>query len=190
KPEYTWEKTGWEQGDDYPVVNVTWNDAVAFCQWLSRMEKREYRLPTEAEREYACRAGTKTRYWSGESEDSLKGVANIADAALRKKCQEVTGAVAWTDGYPFTAPVAQFKENPWHLYDMHGNVWEWCQDRFGPYQPGLQKDPQGAQGGERRVLRGGSWSDEPGFSRAASRTPSAPEGRYNHVGFRVVAVTP
>jgi sulfatase modifying factor 1 len=192
--EYTWRKTGWDQTDEHPVVNVTWKDAVAFCEWLSKKEKREYRLPTEAEREYACRAGTKTNYWSGDSEESLKGVANIADAALKDKLDTDYAQLFvfrdWNDGYPFTAPVGRFRENPWHLYDMHGNVWEWCQDGFGPYPQGYQKDPQGSDSGDHRILRGGSWRDDARASRAATRSFLAPGSRNPNGGFRVVAVAP
>jgi formylglycine-generating enzyme required for sulfatase activity len=193
KPEYTWRNADWQQSDEHPVVNVSWNDAVAFCEWLSKKENREYRLPTEAEREYACRAGTKTRYWSGDSEDSLNGVANIADASLKAKANAELAKswtlATWNDGYPFTSPVGKLKANPWGLYDMHGNVWEWCKDIYGTYKDGYQKDPQGELTGHRRVQRGGSWCFVPRYARAAGRLNGfAPGPRASDVGFRVVAV--
>ncbi len=141
--EYTWQNPGWEQTDDHPVVNATWNDAVAFCEWLSKKEGQKYRLPTEAEWEYSCRAGTKTRFYSGDNEETLKGVANIADASFNQKYSDTSWAVAWDDGYPFTAPVGKFKPNAFSLYDMHGNVRQWCQDWYGTYPQGKVTDPQG-----------------------------------------------
>src|ERR1700740_2878613 len=86
KPEETWANPGFTQGDDYPVVEVSWNDAKAFCAWLSKKESKTYELPTEAEWEYACRAGTKTRFWCGDTDASLQGNANIADASVKEKC--------------------------------------------------------------------------------------------------------
>ena len=142
KPEYTWRHPGFRQGDDHPVVDVSWNDATAFCAWLSKKEGKTYELPTEAEWEYACRAGTKTRFWCGDTDASLKGNANIADASLREKCPGVNWAVAWNDGYAFTSPVGSFKANPWGLYDMRGNVWQWCADGYDKYQEGYIKDPK------------------------------------------------
>ena len=127
------------------MVNVTWNDAVAFCDWLSKKEGKKYRLPTEAEWEYSCRAGTKTRFYSGDDIETLKGVANILDASFKKKYPQASWAAAWDDGYPFTAPVGKFKPNAFGLYDMHGNVWQWCADWYGEYPQGKVVDPQGPQ---------------------------------------------
>jgi sulfatase modifying factor 1 len=186
KPEYTWKNTGWAQTDAHPVVNVTWNDAVAFCQWLSTKEGKSYRLPTEAEWEYACRAGTTTRFYGGADEESLKTTANIADAALKAKWAVAPRAAAWDDGYPFTAPVGCFQANAFGLYDMHGNVYEWCQDWYGPYSPDAQRDPQGPHTGASRVRRGGCWFDNAKSSRAAFRVRNRPSYRDCNYGFRVV----
>ncbi len=122
----SWRNVAFEQADSHPVVNVSWNDAVAFCEWLSRKERRTYRLPTEAEWEYACRAGTTTRYWCGNDPEKLGEVANTADAALKAKFGGTAPTIRARDGYVFTSPVGSFRANPFGLYDMHGNVWQWC----------------------------------------------------------------
>src|SRR5262249_19167843 len=127
KPEYTWRNPGWEQTDRHPVVNVSWNDAVAFCDWLSAKEGKQYRLPTEAEWEYSCRAGTTTRFHSGDDEASLKKVANY-----------------WDSGPGTTRAVGELQANAFGLHDMHGNVWEWCQDWYDKdyYKASPRQDPQ------------------------------------------------
>ena len=104
-PKYDWNNTGWEQTEAHPVVNVTWNDAVKFCAWLSKKEGKTSELPTEAEWEYACRAGTTTRFWCGDDDASLKGNANVADVSLKAKYPVAGFAVSWDDGYAFTSPV-------------------------------------------------------------------------------------
>jgi formylglycine-generating enzyme required for sulfatase activity len=190
-PKYTWRNTGWKPyDDDHPVVNVTWNDAVAYCAWLTKKEGKagfEYRLPTEAEWEYACRAGTTTTYCTGDDPECLKGYANIADASLKRKYPGATYVVDFDDGYPFTSPVGKFKPNDWGLYDMHGNVWQWCSDRYGKYDKTDNKDPQDANEHGLRVLRGGSWFNGPRNCRAANRYRSEPADRGNNVGFRAAA---
>ncbi len=106
-PRYSWRYPGFAQGDDHPVVNITWNDAVAFCQWLSKREGKTYRLPTEAEWEYACRAGTTTRYEFGDNPEALIGFANIYDADSRDAFPGLGSevlALTSSDGYTFTAP--------------------------------------------------------------------------------------
>ena len=168
KPELNWRNPGFEQADDHPVVCVSWYDADAFCKWLSKKEGKTYRLPTEAEFEYAARAGTSTAFPSGDTPESVKGYGNVADEALRQvrkfsisdaqraRLQEnpeknpwmAQGQFAdWNDGYAFTSPVGKFKPNPWGLYDMHGNVWTWCHDWVvRRYQPGAVVDPAGPDG--------------------------------------------
>jgi formylglycine-generating enzyme required for sulfatase activity len=183
---YTWKNPGWEQTDVHPVVNVTWHDAGKFCTWLSKKEGRTYELPTEAEWAYGCRAGTTTRFWCGNDDASLKGHANIADASFKAKCPDAGWAVSWNDGYPFTSPVGMFRANPWGLDDMHGNVWQWCADRHGPYHKGSVKDPKGAESGERRVMRGGSWDGEPRHRRSANRYVVVAGNRGGANGFRVL----
>jgi formylglycine-generating enzyme required for sulfatase activity len=187
KTSFSWKNTGFVQTDDHPVVNVSWNDAKKFCSWLSTKEHKPYNLPTEAEWEYACRAGTTTRFYGGNSEETLEKTANIADASKRRKVQDGTLPEKWDDGYPFTAPVGKFAANPFGLQDMDGNVCEWCQDRFGEhyYANSDKQDPQGPSTGFARILRGGSFDHYARHCGAASRSWDAPVGRFHNRGFRV-----
>lgn len=142
--------SGFEQTDDHPVVCVSWNDAQAFCKWLSNKEGRTYRLPTEAEWEYACRANTKGRYSFGDASGDLQHYGNTADRSLQKRWKLTlpTGdridappyAQGFDDQVAFTAAVGQYKPNPWGLYDMHGNAGEWCLDWYAPYGDFVQPD--------------------------------------------------
>jgi formylglycine-generating enzyme required for sulfatase activity len=183
KPEYTWRHPGFPQTDEHPVVQVSWNDARAFCAWLSKKEGRTYDLPTEAEWEYACRAGTTTRYWCGDADASVQGNANCADASLKERlgADVVWFYANWNDGYPYTSPVGAFKANPWGLYDMGGNVSQWCADWYGPYPGGAIKDPTGPENGVYHVLHGGSWGNC--LARSAVRGGG---GSGGDIGFRVV----
>ncbi len=189
KPEFTWKSLHFAQPDDAPVAVVSWGAAVAFCGWLSKKEGKTYRLPTEAEWEYACRAGTKSRFHSGDKDDDLKGAGNIADAALKAKWVDVFWAMDWNDGFPYTAPVGQFKANAFGLHDMHGNAWEWCSDWYAEeyYGKSPKDDPQGPASGKERVSRGGAWSTQPKFCRSAFRDWHEPGYRSDCIGFRVVA---
>ena len=189
---FTWRSPGFEQTDDHPVVDVSWHDAKAFCQWLSKKEKKTYRLPTEAEWEYACRAGTRTAYAHGDDPEGLAGVGNGADATARAKYPGWSIGIKAKDGHVFTAPVGQFKANAFGLSDMHGNVWEWCEDWYEPnsYPKEKQVDPTGPATGKAKVQRGGGWSSDAKRLRSAARVgrdPSAYRGCY--LGFRVVLVT-
>ncbi len=137
QPDANWRHPGFEQDDRHPVVCVSERDADAFCQWLGAKEGETYRLPTEAEWEYACRAGTQTLYCSGDDPDTLDQHGNVADASLETRFPgEVLRQRADHlgdhdgDGHVFTAPAGNFRPNAWGLYDLHGNVWEWCRDRF------------------------------------------------------------
>jgi formylglycine-generating enzyme required for sulfatase activity len=187
KPEYTWRNPGFKQGKNHPVVNVSWNDAVAFCNWLSKKEGRTFRLPTEAEWEYACRANSSKLYVAGDDVEDLKGFANIADASAKRKFRGWATA-RFDDGYPFTSPVGSFRPNAFGLHDMIGNVWQWCQDGWRTYDGRAVTDPVGPQPDDRRVLRGGSWGYEPGFGRAAWRGGGVATTRSNNDGFRVLAL--
>jgi len=154
-----------------PVEQVSWNDAVEFCKALSKKTGKTVRLPTEAEWEYACRAGSKTRHSFGDGDRDL-------------------GAYAWynENSDEKTHPVGKKKPNAWGLYDMHGNVWEWCSDWYAESYAGLKTtNPQGSGSGKYRVLRGGSWNSSPLSCRSAIRIGSSPAYRYGiFVGFRVV----
>jgi len=157
-----------------PVETVSWDDAVEFCRKLSAMpaEKTkgyEYRLPTEAEWEYACRSGTTTAYGFGDDASRLGDYGWFEDNSGSK-----------------THPVGEKKPNGWGLYDMHGNVYEWCQDRYGNYPSGSATDPTGATSGSDRVLRGGSWFNYAGYCRSASRHWLTPVYRSDDLGFRVL----
>ncbi len=187
-PKHFWRDTGFPQTDDHPVVDVSWNDAVAFCKWLSEKEGRHYRLPTEAEWEYACRAGTTTRYWCGDDPESLVKVANIYDQSSAKVFPEWSKyALSGDDGFPFTAPVGSFRPNAFGLYDMHGNVWQWCADFYGEdtYAKSPVDDPHGPAKGDKHVRRGGAWHSWPLYCRASFRNYNTPQSRYFNLGFRV-----
>jgi formylglycine-generating enzyme required for sulfatase activity len=189
-PKYTWQNAGFDQSDDHPVVNVSWNDAVAFAQWLSRKEGKTYRLPTEAEWEYACRAGTTTRFSNGDDAEGLAVVGNVADGTAKAKYPEWTSTIAARDGYVYTAPVGRFQANAFGLYDMHGNVWEWCSDGYSAdyYKQSPADDPPGALGASDRVIRGGGWDRRPRSCRSADRSRSAPVLRNILLGIRLALV--
>jgi formylglycine-generating enzyme required for sulfatase activity len=185
KPKYSWRSTGFAQTDEHPVVNVTWNDANAFCRWLAQRSKKAIRLPTEAEWEYAARAGSAKRFYSGDSPETLVKVGNVADGTAKKKFPDWQTTIA-EDGYVFTAPVGQFLPNRLGLHDMLGNVWEWCQDWLGPYGDLSAKDPVRNEEGMVRVMRGGGWGKRiPQISSSALRFSGAPPSRDMDVGFRV-----
>ena len=188
-PRYSWRNPGFPQTDAHPVTNVTWNDAQALAAWLTKTEGRRYRLPTEAEWEYACRAGTRTRYATGDDPQSLLKGANVFDAdsaAHWPRWQAM--ALPGHDGFAFTAPVGSFAPNAWGLYDMHGNVWEWVADWHGDdyYAHSPVDDPQGPAEGTVRVRRGGSWHTWAFYARAAFRNWNAPGTRYTLVGIRLL----
>jgi len=187
---YSWRNAGFEQTDEHPVVNVSWNDAKAFCEWLSKKEKKTYRLPTEAEWEYACRAGTTTRYSSGDDPETLAKVGNVADATAKAKFPDWTGTIKASDGYVFTSPVGSFQPNAFGLYDMHGNAWQWCADWYGGdyYAKSPVDDPSGPTTGSLRVIRGGGWDGIAGRCRSANRNGGTPENRFINLGFRVSRV--
>ena len=157
---------------DYPVENVSWQEAVEFCEKLSEKEGQLYRLPTEAEWEYTCRAGTTTKWYCGDTEEEL-------------------GRVAWYgENGGMSHPVGAKEANAWGLFDMHGNVMEWCQDGWRSYSSDEAIDPTGPEDAPDRVIRGGSWSDSAGDCRAARRGRFAPLDQGSPLGFRVVAVPP
>ncbi|MEZ5038713.1 MAG: SUMF1/EgtB/PvdO family nonheme iron enzyme [Saprospiraceae bacterium] len=172
-----------------PVINVSWEDAVAYCNWRREQENLQkvytisgttvtanwsangYRLPTEAEWEYGARSRGKKEKWAGTSEESkLMSYANSSNDK---------------DGHEYTSPVGSFRANALGLYDMSGNVWEWCWDWYGTYSSGAQTDPRGSSSGSDWVLRGGSWSFGPASLRCALRSYLTPGFRRNDSGFRL-----
>jgi len=157
-------------GDDFPVCYVSWLNAVAFCTWLNRVEGQGdrlprgyvYRLPSEAEWEYACRAGTDGEF-----------------------AGEVNNMAVYEHNSRSTRSVAAWQANGWGLYDMHGNVWEWCLDWKGDYANGEQRDPHGAASGVFKVLRGGGWKSSKALCRSATRHSASRYESDGTIGFRV-----
>ena len=152
-----------------PVINVSWEEAKAYADWLAKYSDKPYRLLTEAEWEYACRAGSKTRFSFGDAESDL-------------------GRYAWYSGNSGskTHPVGEKKPNAFGFYDMHGNVWEWVNDWYDSYgNDGPQTDPQGPSTGQVRVVRGGSWNGDAGYLRSAYRDDNTPDSRDYDLGFRL-----
>lgn len=188
-PKYSWSNPGFRQTDDHPVVNVTWHDATAMAAWLSRKENRRYRLPTEAEWEYACLAGKGGRYAHGNQPQALATAANTFDAdASANWPRWANFALQSSDGFAFTAPVGSFPANAFGLQDMVGNVWEWVSDWHDDawYARSPQADPQGPESGTVKVRRGGSWHTWSLYSRCAFRNWNTPETRYTLLGIRLL----
>jgi formylglycine-generating enzyme required for sulfatase activity len=157
-----WRNPGYSQRDDHPVVCVNWQDAQAYTQWLSRKTGQNYRLPTEAEWEYAARAGNNTARPWGDSASQACGYANIMDSTGKAQVPGVTWEVHnCTDGHAYTAPTSSFTANAFGLHDMIGNVWEWTEDCYHDNYSGAPSDGSAWSGGscEKRVLRGGSWDN-------------------------------
>jgi formylglycine-generating enzyme required for sulfatase activity len=170
--------------DGQPVVHVSWDDAIAFAKWLSKKEGVTYRLPTESEWEYSCRAGSRGRFYFGEDDASLHKYVNYAD----KNSSFSWSDKAHDDGYAVSAPVGSFSANPWGLYDMSGNVWEWCSDWSGKYPTGTVTDPSGPRSGSCRVIRGGSWVIFSGYCRSARRQGGYQSVRQYNRGFRLLMI--
>ncbi len=206
-PKFTWKNPGFEQGDDHPVVGVSWNDAQAFCKWLSEKEGANYRLPTEAEWEHACRAGSPTFFCFGDSHrGKLSQFANHADHDL-EQAYENTATQRWYpttdgDGAVFTSAVGSYQPNDWGFHDMHGNVWELCQDVFldtfynhwkrpnNNVPNGFAVDPVNLSetwndAGNWRAIRGGSWINAPVKCRAGFRGFYEANDGACYLGFRV-----
>lgn len=152
--------------DNLPVVNVSWNDAVAYCKWLSEKTGKNYRLPTEAEWEYACRAGTKTDYYWGD---------------------EMKSSYCWylKNSGRKVHPVGQKISNPWGLYDMSGNIYEWCSDWHGKYLPDSRNNPEGTEKGLFRINRGGSCNYDAIYCHSAYRFSGTPDEYHDFLGFRL-----
>lgn len=163
------ETPSWGWTDSHPIVNVNYNDAMAYCDWLAEKMDADYRLPTEAEWEYAARGGKLskgTKYSGGRSIDNVGWYADNAGSK--------------------THTVATKNPNELGIYDMSGNVWEWCKDWYGEYSAAAQTNPKGATSGSNRVIRGGGWGRLASYCRVAYRRNDDPSHRYDGFGFRVV----
>ncbi len=177
--------------NDQPVVYVSWEDARDYASWLAGTSGKSVRLPTEAEWEYAARAGTNTiRFWGNAADDASK-YANVHDLTSKRVNTDFT----WEhhncdDGYAVTASVGSFQANSFGLYDMLGNVWEWCSDWYGDdyYSSSSRNNPQGASSASIRVFRGGGWSSNSRSARSADRGWYAPGIRLDYLGFRLAFV--
>lgn len=182
------------KGPNHPVERISWKDTQDFLKRLNHQVGSQLpagvqaRLPTEAEWVYACRAGTRTKYWFGDDESELSKYGNYADAAE-------TVEISWrdlqhNDRFSGTAPVGSYPPNPWGLYDMHGNVWEWCADWYGPYPTNEVVNPAGPRDGHRRVIRGGGWGVTAEDCRSANRYRFKPEVNGANIGLRIVVAPP
>jgi len=201
-PGLTWRNPGIEQaGGNHPVVHVSHDDAKAFCGWLSRESGDQWMLPSEAQWEYACRAGTSTAFFWGDRAEAGKGYVNGCDSTLKARFPERLNHTSgmrfysqfeFEDGYVHTSPVGSFSANGWGLHDMIGNVSEWCRDRYDAayytWRPAV--DPlNDNEKADFRVVRNGSWVSGPTWSRAASRGGHHPAHSDDGIGFRVVRVS-
>ncbi len=183
---YSWKNPNFAQNDHHPVVCVSWNDVIAYIEWLSTETRQSYRLPTEAEWEYAARAGIVTAQYWGEKLDMVCRYENVADQTEDQIFQE--GSVyKCTDGYVYTAPVGSFKENPWGLKDMLGNVSEWTCSSYDQEYSGSEQECSEKDTAKYIAKRGGAWNNSPkGRSvRSAYRSRTAILSRGNMEGFRL-----
>lgn len=189
-----WEQADFPQQDNHPVVRVHRQDAQAFCEWLSQKEGVKCRLPTEAEWEYACRAGATSIWLHGYAYEGMQQVGNISDAVPQAQADRFRlGSVAdkldgfvFPDGYLFTAPAGQFRPNQFGLVDMHGNVAEWVADDFADYSPAAVVDPLATGAGSAGIVRGGSWYTPVWTTTSGYRLSRDPDRSAGDIGFRVV----
>jgi formylglycine-generating enzyme required for sulfatase activity len=187
---------GWAlNGPKQPVVRVSWTEAVEFCRWLSDKSGQPVTLPTEAEWEYACRAGTGSPLYYGDLDTDFSPFGNMADVTIRDLVYDVRDQYPpdlvprdrrFNDGKLVTADVGSYKPNAWGLYDMHGNVWEWTRSMYKPYPYRSDDGRNRTTTHGRKVVRGGSWYDRPKRCRSAFRLSYQPWQKVYNVGFRVV----
>jgi formylglycine-generating enzyme required for sulfatase activity len=178
-----------------PVVRVSWNEAMAFCEWLSSKTNMRFTLPTEAQWEYACRAGGASPLWYGAPDDDFSRSANLSDAThYTVDYPHVPNDIPpwrpaetrFDDRWRVSAPVGTFEPNPWGLFDVHGNVSEWTRSTYRPYPFQADNAGNGADGAGRKTVRGGSWLDRPRRARSAFRLHYEPSQAVHDVGFRVI----
>jgi formylglycine-generating enzyme required for sulfatase activity len=186
----SWRDPGYFQDDGYPVVCVSWNDASSFAQWLSSKSGQAFTLPSEAQWEYACRAGGQliTYAWgNGDPYMAGRPAANIADESAKRKFSGWTVWQRYDDGFVHSAPVGRFAPNGLGLHDMTGNVWEWVQDVYSAdaYRGSASDDPIYQGSGANRVYRGGGWISFPRYGRCSIRVRLVPGYRYDYLGFRL-----
>ena len=202
---YQFGVTGYDEDQpDQPAVRVSWTEAAGFCQWLAKKTGRKVTLPTEAQWEWACRAGASTPFWYGDLNTDFAACANLGDAMLAQFVgnpyvqDRVLAAVKnplpydnwipqdarFNDGGFVTEPVGKYQPNPWGLHDMHGNAAEWTRSAYAPYLY-REDDGRNSRAGD-KVARGGSWYDRPKCATASFRLPYAPYQRVYNVGFRVI----
>src|ERR1700693_6185899 len=189
----SWRNPSFTQGGSHPAVCVTWTDAEAYVAWLARKTGKTYRLPTEAEWEYAARArtapGAYPRYSFGDDEKDLCRYGNGVDQRAKSTIPGATNSAiaSCDDGYAYTSPAGSFAANGFGLFDMQGNAWQWTEDCYHDSYAGAPSDGSAWTSGGlgRRVLRGGSWLYAPGYLRAAFRGRYSSVGRTNDLGFRV-----
>jgi|GEM_PF-546908 len=191
-PGTSWRTPGFKQEDNHPACVITWNDAQEFCKWATKLAGRTVRLPSEAEWEYAARGPKVPKYPWGDTWDGATS-GNVADKSLKDTGFNMQwGEIKEDDGFPYTSPVGNYKNSAsWcRAIDMAGNLWEWVEDRFSEkyYSESPAVDPKGPADGNDRVLRGGSWVDNPGTCRSVRRAPISPGHRVVNNGFRVVVV--
>lgn len=188
-----WRKPGYVQDDSHPVTCISWNDAQSYAKWISRKTGKQYRLPSEAEWEYAARGKTgSSRYW-GDNPDEACKYANVTDKTAKA---QIPGSLSWlahncTDGFAYTAPVGRFKANAFGLKDMLGNVWEWTEDIY--HDSYGRAPPTGSAwdgSGTKHALRGGSWNSDPPNVRAAIRNSNRSGLRFSIFGFRLARKLP
>ncbi len=186
--QFNWRNTGYPQTDRFPVVNVSYNDALAFLAWLSAKEGKHYRLPTEAEWEYVNRAGTKTLYSNANDPKQIPTFARSTDVSRHPDFAHVQDLeIRPDDPTAFPVNVGSYAPNAWGFYDMHGNAWEWVSDWHSDsyYAESPLKDPQGPSEGDVRVRRGGGWNSFPIWLRSSFRNINTPSSRCVNLGFRV-----
>jgi formylglycine-generating enzyme required for sulfatase activity len=200
RPGTSWLKPGYAGPftltDEHPVAHVSHTDSLAFCKWLTEQggfvrDDWRYGLPTEAQWEWACRAGAGTRFWWGADEDRTGNVANVGDKALKRVHPEWPRTIMdMDDGHAFPAPVGSYRPNAFGLCDMLGNVWEFCSTHSGPYSKEAVTDPGDLDPKRGFAVRGGGWSNIAADCRCATRNADPPHFCHSNLGFRVALFMP